>query len=72
MNKPNATRPYVIECGGKTWSDRFAYRDANLAFGEWARSALSSAHSFTKEEAESVIAKQGFGEVVLRSSFDKK
>ena len=61
---------YVIECGGKPWNDRFACsRESSLPWGEWDRSALSSARSFTKEEAEAVIAKQGFGEAVLRSSF---
>lgn len=61
---------YVIECGGRTWSDRFAYsRKGNLPWGEWDRSALSLAHSFTLREAEEEIEKQGFGEAVLRSSF---
>jgi len=67
------TKEYVIECGGRTWNDRFACsRESNLPWGEWDRSELSKAHLFTKEEAEEVIAKQGFGEAVLRSSFDKK
>ena len=65
------TKEYVIECGGRTWSDRFVYRQ-DLPWGEWSRSALSSAHLFTKADAEKVIDKQGFGEAVLRSSFDKK
>tara|TARA_B100001559_G_scaffold290378_1_gene269376 strand:- start:14 stop:223 length:210 start_codon:yes stop_codon:yes gene_type:complete len=67
------TGEYVIECGGRTWNDRFACsRESNLPWGEWDRSELSKAKSFTKEEAEAIIDKQGFGEAVLRSSFDKK
>ena len=64
-------RPYVIECGGLTWRDRFVYRQ-DLPWGEWSRSSLRFAKSFTLEEAEDVIKGQGFGEAVLRSSFDNK
>jgi len=63
------TRPYVIECGGLTWNDRFVCRQG--AWGEWTRSGLSRAQSFTLADAEAVIEKQGFGEAVLRSKFSK-
>lgn len=62
-------RPYVIECGGLTWRDRFVYRQ-DLPWGEWSRSSLRFAKSFTLEEAEDVIKRQGFGEAVLRSKFE--
>ena len=62
-------RPYVIECGGLTWQDRFLCRQ-DLPWGEWSRSSLHNAQSFTLDEAEEVIKKQGFGEAVLRSKFE--
>ena len=65
---PTVSRPYVVECGGRTWDDRFVTPSVLSGF-EYGRSGLSKAKSFTEEEAEKVIAKQGFGEAVLRSSF---
>ena len=69
MKKEEDQKPYVIECGGLTWRDRFVYRQ-DLPWGEWSRSSLRLAENFTLEEAEEVIKKQGFGEAVLRSKFE--
>lgn len=66
--QPTVSRPYVVECGGRTWDDRFVTPSVLSGF-EYGRSGLSKAKSLTKEEAEAVVEKQGFGEVVLRSSF---
>ncbi len=69
MKKEEEQKPYVIECGGLTWRDRFVCRQ-DLPWGEWSRSSPRFAKSFTLEEAEEVIKKQGFGEAVLMSEFE--
>jgi len=68
---PAPNKEYVIECGGLPWRDRFVYRQ-DLPWGEWSRSSLRFAKSFTLKEAEEVIKKQGFGEPVLRSKWKLK
>ena len=55
---------YVIECEGKQFDDRFVMQkrlDSSYDFFEWPRGRFEEAIVLTKEEAESIIADQGFG-----------
>ena len=54
---------YVIECEGKERDDRFVIKKNCGVFCEWPRGRFDQAITLTKEEAESIIEDQGFGEV---------